>query len=145
MHTMHIDTCRQSQTLLFAVAKKNKENRRNPKNWSLTLLPLPQRPYSLWDWRDSSAVKSTGCPSSGPGLDSWHLHVHSELSVTSVPGIQWPLLGTRHTCGAQAYMQTYIRTYKIIRKIKKNQNRSSGVFIVSVLTVCTYLPSKCEF
>ena len=35
MHTAHIDTCKQNKTLLLAVTKKNKENRRNSEGWSL--------------------------------------------------------------------------------------------------------------
>lgn len=55
---MHIDTCKQNKTLIFAVTKKNKGNRRNSKNWSLTLMSYPPLPYSLWNWRDSSMLRA---------------------------------------------------------------------------------------
>jgi hypothetical protein len=37
-------------------------------------------------WRDNSMVKSTGCSSRGPGVNSQDPHGSSELSITSITG-----------------------------------------------------------
>ena len=42
--------------------------------------------YSSWGWRDGSLVKSTGCSSTDPWFNSWHLHGDSWLPVVPVLG-----------------------------------------------------------
>jgi hypothetical protein len=66
------------------------------------------KPTTYEDWRDGSAVKSTGCFSKGPEFNSHHQQGRSQMSITPVPGDPTP--SHRHTCCQNT------NAYKIIKK-----------------------------
>jgi hypothetical protein len=75
------------------------------------------------NWRDGSAIKSTGCSPRGPGFDSPHPRRGSELPVTPVPGNLIHSLGstgTRRACGTQVCKQTKTSIRKKQLKIVLN-------------------------
>jgi hypothetical protein len=47
----------------------------------------------VWDWRDGSVVKSSGCSPRGPEIKSQHSYGGSQPSVTVVPGDPMPSSG----------------------------------------------------
>lgn len=62
-------------------------------------------------WGAGSVAKSIGCTFRGPGFSSQNLQISLEVQFQA---IQWHLhvsVGTRHTCGVQAYIQAK-DTYK---------------------------------
>ena len=80
---------------------------------SLNLQGIMLNKSQSWNWRDGSEFKSTGCSSRGPWVQFPALTWQFTTSITPVQGLRYPLLaseGTRHSSGAQIYMQA-IHTY----------------------------------
>jgi hypothetical protein len=50
---------------------------------------VEQREYVSGDWRDGSAVKSTGCSFEGPEFNSQHPHGGSQPSVMGYDALSW--------------------------------------------------------
>ena len=74
-------------------------------------------------------LKSTGYSSMEPQFDFQYPCGDSQLSITPVPGVQFPLLtsvGIWHACSIQAYIQaTHKQTHTHQRERDRDRNRES--------------------
>ena len=77
-----------------------------------------------WDWWDGWGVKSTGCPSRGPGFDPRHPHDSLQQSVTPAP---------EHLYHGQLSHAWYINTYTEKRPIHIKMNTIVKNFRTMVL------------
>jgi hypothetical protein len=72
-----------------------------------------------WDWRDGSAVKSTGYACREWGFHSWHPYGSSQLFIILVSGDPVPSSGLHGHRLASIHAQTYMQTKKKNKKKTK--------------------------
>ena len=85
-------------------------------------------------------VKSTGCSSRGPRLNSQQPHSSPQLSANPVPGD----VTLEYMCDRTlAYVHQNISTYQIIKKKKNSGHVSSCYLVVLLLPLQRHRASRC--
>jgi hypothetical protein len=90
--------------------------------------------------RNGLVVKSTGCPSRGPGFNSQHPHGGSQVSVSPVPGDLTP--SHRYTCRQNTNTHTIKNKplkkfcYKIEININENAPSAIRQILMFLIVLC---------